>query len=116
MLGRARQAEQNAVGAQRRRAFWLTRTLIAGARVAGYTSADLARCLGISVVSVRDRRGNDGWVRASEVRMLTGWSATRVRQWQRSADLTQCHRDATGEECYLASDLIRAVGGGVATG
>jgi hypothetical protein len=107
-LRRAHEAELTAVGERRRPAFRLTRSLLGGARAAGYPAGLLASCLGVSVGSVRTR-GSDGWIPAAAFAELAGLAIGDIHDWVRRGQLTETRAGAAGEDLYLASDLVRAL-------
>lgn len=95
------------MGPDRRVAFRLTRVLLGGARAVGYSAAQLASCLDVSVDSVRNRGASDGWVTAGQVTLLTGIPPDELAQWHDAGAVTRRCRDDAGQDCYLASELIR---------
>jgi hypothetical protein len=103
----AQQAEQRAIGSERRPAFELTRNLLGGARRAGYSIRALADTLGVSVGSLRARASQDGPVSAQHVLELAGLPPNRLANWVGQGWLAPLE-DGTGR--YLASDLIHALG------
>ncbi|MCU1658870.1 MAG: hypothetical protein JWO57_3526 [Pseudonocardiales bacterium] len=108
-LHRAHEAERTATGDSRIPAFRLTRSLLGGARHAGYTPARLAEGLGISVGSVRNRGSSDGWIAADVFAELTDLSPDTVDSWIADGMLPSRATDEAGRDCYLASELIYAL-------
>ena len=109
-LQRAHTAEQVAVGEQRRPAFRLTRALLGGARRAGYAPTLLAQTLGISIHAVRGRGGGDGWISRQVFTDLTDLPPGVIDSWATAGLLPARALDEIGRDCYLASELIRALG------
>jgi hypothetical protein len=110
LLRAARDAERQAAGSDRRVAFRLTRVLLGGARAAGHNAAQLAACLDLSASAVRDRGGADGWVPAASLAPLAGPSEAQLQRWHEAGLLAHRSRDAAGQDCYLASELIQVIG------
>jgi hypothetical protein len=108
-LRRAQAAEQAATGYRRVPAFRLTRSLIAGARVAGYPIADIAACLGVSLSAVRGRGGSDGWISAVRFAELADVHLGTIEQWAVDRLLSTAGVDAHGQRCYPASELVCAL-------
>jgi hypothetical protein len=102
-------AEQLATGEERFPALRLTRYLIAGAREAGYSTAAVAQCLGISTDSVRTRGTSDGWVAADDFAALADLAGGVINQWAADGVLDSGAIDAHGHRYYPASDLILAL-------
>jgi hypothetical protein len=108
-LRRAHAAESSAKGEQRIPAFRLTRSLLGGARAAGFPNAVLAQCLGTTVQSVRTRGGSDGWIAATTFADLAGLPVEFVRAWTADGLLPSRTVDVLGNDCFPASDLVRAL-------
>lgn len=111
VLRRARAAEQGAAGEQRIPAFRITRSLIAGTRSAGYTNAQVAACLGMTVTGVRARGGSDGWIAAEDFAELADLPIDTIERWAETELLPHAAADAAGQRYYLASELMRALVG-----
>jgi hypothetical protein len=109
VLRRALAAESSARGEHRIPAFRLTRSLLGGARAAGFPNAVLAHCLGTTVQSVRTRGGSDGWIAASTFADLAGLPVKVVRAWTADGVLPAQTTDVLGNDCFPASDLVRAL-------
>ncbi len=107
---------RTAGGDQRRPAFRLTRSLLGGARSAGYSAALLAKCLGSSITSVRNRDGSNGWIAGDVFAALTDLPPRAVDGWFADGALTQRVVGHTGRPCFPADELIRALGGVQAAG
>jgi DNA-binding transcriptional regulator YiaG len=110
VLRRAHAAESLATGADRIEAFRLTRTLIGGARDAGYSAPALARCLGITVSTLASRAQPDGWITAAAFAEIAGVRIDTVRRWHRQGRLPDPVHDHDGIR-YRASDLVLALAG-----
>lgn len=108
-LAAAHAAELVATGSQRRFAFRVTRTLLGGARRAGYTPAQLAALLDVSIASVQTRGGSDDLIPGDTFAQLTGLDQALLDQWRQTGALPAPVRDDQGRDCYPASDLIRAL-------
>jgi hypothetical protein len=108
-LRRALAAESSARGEHRVPAFRLTRSLLGGARAAGFPTAVLAHCLGTTVQSVRTRGGSDGWIAATTFADLAGLPIEVVRAWTADGLLPPQTVDGLGTDCFPASDLVRAL-------
>jgi hypothetical protein len=110
-LRRAHAVELRAIGAQRRPALRLTRSLLGGSRLAGYHASQLAECLGVSVSSIRNRGGSDGWVDVPAFTRVAGVPMETVEAWRVAGLLTATSDQIRGEQRYLASELVRALTG-----
>jgi hypothetical protein len=108
-LRRALAAESSARGEHRIPAFRLTRSLLGGARAAGFPNAVLAHCLGTTVQSVRTRGGSDGWIAATTFADLADLPIDVVRAWTADGLLPAQTVDVLGTDCFAASDLVRAL-------
>jgi len=109
VLRRALDAEQSAAGNQRIPAFRLTRHLLGGARRAGYTTSQLAGCLGVSVESVRTRGGSDGLVAVEDFATLAELDPQTVDQWATDGLVQHTVADDPGRRHCDASELLRAL-------
>jgi hypothetical protein len=108
-LRRAHAVEHLARGPERWAAFRLTRLMIAGARITGYTDAAVAECVGISLQAVRSRGGSDGWIDAEKFAALTGLDVSVIDQWAADGLLRLTATDDDGRHHYAASELITAL-------
>jgi hypothetical protein len=110
LLRAAQEAENHAIGLDRRPAFQLTRHLLGGARRAGYPVRVLAETLGISVASLRARASSDGPVPGARVMALVGLDDATLGRWAEDGRLAP-----TGDAgAYLASELVRLLADGPA--
>lgn len=113
VLKSAHAAELVATGPNRIPAFRTTRALLGGACALGYAPPQLAGSLGMRSATLRNRASADGWIRDQAFADLADRQLATVRRWQRQGRLPNKHVDDVGQSYYLASDLLRALCGGL---
>lgn len=100
LLQRARRAEDETSGPNRRRAFRNTRHLLGGMRALGIPTHVLADALDVTVQSARARARTDGPIRLDDFRQLIGPSIARTG--------TDGRGPSHGQSLHPASTLIVA--------
>ena len=107
MLGRAKAAERAASSGQRVEALRITRQLLTGAYQAGYSSRDLADCLGVSTQSVRNRLDANQWLPLSAVIAFIEVDPLFLHRLRALA--TDVRTTPDGTAAYSSVDIVRAV-------
>ena len=105
-LRRARTLENLATGADRRRAWQVTRELIQATLSAGYPATLVASALGVTSGSIRNRAGGSGFLDATELLELADLSTTTLDQWELDGRLPHTKFDGIDRRMYAAQDII----------
>lgn len=107
VLEAASAVESAATGSQRRTAFRATRSLLAGARMLGYSTVELAKVMNVKTNTVRSRAAMDGPVSTEYFCELAQIEPAQVAEWEASGKLGSASVDLDGQPIHLASDLLR---------
>ncbi|HEX3680377.1 MAG TPA: hypothetical protein VHU90_11700 [Galbitalea sp.] len=105
-LRRARTLENLATGANRRRAWQVTRELIQATLSAGYPATFIANALGVTSGSIRNRAGGSGFLDAIELLELADLSTATLDQWEIDGLLPHTKFDGIDRRMYAAEDII----------
>ena len=107
LLLRAKTAESESSSGQRVDALRTTRQLLTGAYQAGYSSRDLADCLGVSTQSVRNRLDANSWLPLSAVINFIDVDPLFLHRLRAMAKEVRVAPD--GAAVYSSRDIVRAV-------
>jgi hypothetical protein len=102
-------AERGATGTHRRLQYRITRRLMAGARLNGFSQADLAELLDLRIDTVRDRSKEDGVISAAQFAGLIDAPEAVVTDWALHGLVPPAVTDHFGTTGHLASDLVKAL-------
>ncbi|MBD8464700.1 hypothetical protein ACQ3HE_12600 [Plantibacter auratus] len=109
LLQTAIDAEQAAIGHQRRSAFRTTRYVIGALIAAGTAPAVIAALTGTVEGSVRSRATPGGIIAPEHFALLARIPSTEIRHWADTGLLPALSTDAGGTIGYPAEDLVRAL-------
>ena len=107
LLRQAQAAESVAAGPERRIAWRTTRQVLGAVLEAGYPTAAVADCLGISAGEVRARATADGWLAEATIVELAELTSAAILAWHQRGDLPVRRRGPGDQLHYPAIDLVR---------
>lgn len=100
-------AELQASTMERRSAQRLTRQLLGAASEAGYSTRELAGCLGMSAANIRNRLTHSAWLTLSQIEPIFGIGMEQLQALVQDSAGRQTVRGS--EPFYRAVDIVRVV-------